>query len=112
MLRCQYNYLLAQRFNWYEQNRYPVDKCPLIYHLPKLKEQPNYYNQKASLVQLKIDRPWYKKIHSQVLQEVSKTHPERGVCGVCHTNHIVGFLAPNNYVSSKSGCSRSDLSSS
>ncbi|WP_066380397.1 MULTISPECIES: RNA-guided endonuclease TnpB family protein [unclassified Anabaena] len=72
MLRCQYNYLLAQRFDWYEQNRCPIDRCPLICHLPELKEQPNYYKQKASLVQLKIDRPWYKEIHSQVLQEVPK----------------------------------------
>ncbi|WP_442948996.1 RNA-guided endonuclease InsQ/TnpB family protein, partial [Nostoc sp.] len=29
-------------------------------------------HQKASLRQLKIDRPWYKDIHSQVLQEVPK----------------------------------------
>ncbi|MBW4612553.1 MAG: helix-turn-helix domain-containing protein [Desmonostoc vinosum HA7617-LM4] len=72
MLRCQYNYLLAERFDWYEQNRCSVDRCPLICHLPELKEQPNYYNQKASLVQLKIDRPWYKDVHSQVLQEVPK----------------------------------------
>jgi len=72
MLRCQYNYLLAQRFDWYEMNRCPIDRCPLICHIPYLKEQPNYYNQKASLVQLKIDRPWYKDIHSQVLQEVPK----------------------------------------
>jgi putative transposase len=72
MLRCQYNYLLAQRFDWYDFNRCPIDKCPLICHLPELKEQPNYYNQKASLVQLKVDRPWYKDIHSQVLQEVPK----------------------------------------
>ncbi|MFK0733215.1 MAG: RNA-guided endonuclease InsQ/TnpB family protein [Gloeotrichia echinulata GP01] len=72
MLRCQYNYLLAQRFDWYEMNRCPIDRCPLICHLPELKEQPLYYNQKASLVQLKVDRPWYKEIHSQVLQEVPK----------------------------------------
>jgi putative transposase len=72
MLRYQYNYLLAQRFDWYEQNRCPRDRCPLICYLPELKEQPNYYSQKASLVQLKIDRPWYKEIHSQVLQEVPK----------------------------------------
>ncbi|AFZ22863.1 transposase, IS605 OrfB family, central region [Cylindrospermum stagnale PCC 7417] len=71
-LRCQYNYLLAQRFDWYEMNRSPIDRCPLICHLPELTEQPNYYNQKASLVQLKLDRPWYKDIHSQVLQEVPK----------------------------------------
>jgi putative transposase len=53
-------------------NRCPIDRCPLICHLSELKEQPNYYNQKASLVQLKVDRPWYKNIHSQVLQEVPK----------------------------------------
>jgi putative transposase len=72
MLRHQYNYLLAQRFDWYEQNRCPIDRCPLICYLPELKEQPNYYSQKASLVQLKINRPWYRSIHSQVLQEVPK----------------------------------------
>jgi putative transposase len=72
MLRYQYNYFLAQRFDWFEMNRCPRDRCPLICDLPELKEQPNYYNQKASLVQLKIDRPWYKDIHSQVLQEVPK----------------------------------------
>ena len=72
-LRYQYNYLLAQRFNWYEQNRSPINRCSLVVcHLPELKEQPNYYSQKASLTQLKKDRPWYKEIHSQVLQEVSK----------------------------------------
>lgn len=72
MLRCQYNYLLAQRFEWYEQNRCSLDRCPLICHLPDLKDKPNYYTQKASLTQLKKDRPWYKNIHSQVLQEVPK----------------------------------------
>ena len=46
--------------------------CPLTCHLPELAEQPNYYNQKASLTQLKKERPWYKDIHSQVLQEVPK----------------------------------------
>jgi putative transposase len=72
MLSFQYNYLLAQRFDWYEQNRCPVDRCPLICHIPELKDKPNYYSQKATLVQLKVDRPWYKEIHSQVLQEVPK----------------------------------------
>jgi putative transposase len=68
MLRSQYNYLLVQRFDWYEMNRCSIDRCPLICYIPELKEQPNYYNQKASLTQLKIDRPWDKEIHSQVLQ--------------------------------------------
>ena len=73
MLRYQYNYLLAQRFNWYEQNRSPIDRCSIfVCHLPELKDKPNYYSQKASLTQLKKDRPWYRDIHSQVLQEVPK----------------------------------------
>ena len=72
MLRCQYNYQLAQRFNWYEHNRCSIDRCPLICHLPELKEKPNRFSQQASLKQLKVDRPWYKAIHSQVLQEVPK----------------------------------------
>ncbi len=71
-LRYQYNYLLAQRFDWYETNRCSIDTCPLVCHLPELREEPNYYSQKASLTQLKKDRPWYKVIHSQVLQEVPK----------------------------------------
>ena len=72
MLRYQYNYLLAQRFNWYEQNRCSIDRCSLVCHLPELKDQPNYYNQKASLTQLKKDRSWYKDIHSGVLQGMTK----------------------------------------
>lgn len=72
LLRYQYNYQLAQRFNWYEQNRCSIDRCPLICHLPELKEKPNRLSQQATLKQLKIDRPWYKNIHSQVLQEVPK----------------------------------------
>lgn len=72
MLRCQYNYLLAQRFDWWEQNRCPVNACPLICYLPELKDKPTRFSQQASLTQLKIDRPWYKQIHSQVLQEVPK----------------------------------------
>ncbi|MGB3533727.1 MAG: transposase [Microcoleaceae cyanobacterium] len=72
MLRYQYNFQLSQRFNWYEQNRCSIDRCPLICYLPELKDKPELASQEKSLVQLKKDRPWYKKIHSQVLQEVSK----------------------------------------
>ena len=72
MLRCQYNYQLGQRFDWYEHNRCSIDRCPLICHLPELKDKPTKSTQEKSLVQLKKNRPWYKNIHSQVLQEVSK----------------------------------------
>ena len=72
MLRCQYNYLLGQRFNWWETHRTAVNSCPLICHLPELADRPTYYSQKQSLTQLKKDRPWYKDIQSQVLQDCAK----------------------------------------
>ena len=72
MLRYQYNYQLAQRFDWYERNRCSIDRCPLVCHLRELKDRPNKASQEKSLVQLKKERPWYKEIHSQVLQEVPK----------------------------------------
>jgi putative transposase len=71
MLRHQYNWMLAERFDWWEQNRNPVNACPLVCQLPELKDQPDYYSQKRSLVPLKQDRPWYKEIHSQVLQDMA-----------------------------------------
>ncbi|MEM6751637.1 MAG: transposase [Cyanobacteria bacterium P01_C01_bin.38] len=72
LLRYQYNYQLAQRFDWYEKNRCSINRCPLVCHLPELKDKPNRFSQQASLKQLKKERPWYKAIHSQVLQEVPK----------------------------------------
>ncbi|MGD1910035.1 MAG: RNA-guided endonuclease InsQ/TnpB family protein, partial [Rivularia sp. (in: cyanobacteria)] len=72
MLRHQYNFMLAQRFDWYERNRCSIDRCPLVCYLPELSEKPNRYSQQASLKELKNERPWYKNIHSQVLQEVPK----------------------------------------
>ncbi|MGK7874703.1 MAG: RNA-guided endonuclease InsQ/TnpB family protein [Xenococcaceae cyanobacterium] len=72
MLRYQYNWLLGERFSWWEQNRTPVNACPLVCHLPSLKDKPDYYSQKKSLVTLKKERIWYKEVHSQVLQEMVK----------------------------------------
>jgi putative transposase len=72
MLRLQYNWMLAERFQWWEENRSSVNACPLVCHLPELKDQPDYYSQKRSLVPLKQDRSWYKDIHSQVLQDMVK----------------------------------------
>ncbi len=70
MLRHQYNFLLADRFDWWQSNRCDINACPLICHLPKLRDNPDYYGQKRSLVPLKVSRPWYKEIHSQVLQDL------------------------------------------
>lgn len=70
MCRAEYNYLLAERFDWWERNRNDVNSCPIsICHLPELKDNPNYYSQKRALVTLKRERPWYKDVHSQVLQD-------------------------------------------
>ncbi|NEO69443.1 transposase [Moorena sp. SIO3H5] len=72
MLRHQYNYLLADRFNWYEQNRCSINSCPLVCYLPELRNNPDYFSQKRTLPQLKKDRPWYGEIHAHVLQDCVK----------------------------------------
>ena len=72
MLRHQYNYLLADRFGWYEQNRCSSNACPLICHLPELRDKPDYFSQKRTLPQLKKDRPWYAEMHAHVLQDCVK----------------------------------------
>ena len=72
MLRHCYNWMLADRFDWYEQNRVSVNACPLVCYLPSLREQPEYYGQKRSLVQLKQDRPWFKDVYADVLQDCVK----------------------------------------
>ncbi|NEO77001.1 transposase [Moorena sp. SIO4G3] len=89
MLRHQYNYLLADRFNWYEQNCCPVNYCPLVCHLPELRDKPEYFSQKKSLPDLKKDRPWYGEIHSQVLQDCVKRVDlsfKRFIKGDCNGN--------------------------
>lgn len=70
LARRQYNYRLAERFNWYEQNRCDIDACPLICHLPELKERPDFYSQKRNLVTSKKLFPEYKELPSHSLQDV------------------------------------------
>jgi len=72
MLRHLYNWLLADRFDWWEMNPCPVNACPLVASIAEPREQPNYYSQKRSLVPLKAERPWYKDVYSQVLQDMVK----------------------------------------
>lgn len=72
MLCAQYNFLLADRFDWYERNRSPIDACPLVCHIPELRDNPDYYSQKKTLPQLKKTHPWYGEIYSQVLQDIVK----------------------------------------
>jgi len=70
LLRKQYNYRLAERFNGWEQNRCDSHACPLtVCHLPELKDKPDFYSQKRDLVNTKALFPEYQAIHSQVLQD-------------------------------------------
>lgn len=72
MCCAQYNYLLADRFNWYEQNCCPVNACLLVCHLPELRDNPEYFGQKRTLPKLKETHPHYKDVYSDVLQDVVK----------------------------------------
>ncbi|MGK7893426.1 MAG: RNA-guided endonuclease InsQ/TnpB family protein [Xenococcus sp. (in: cyanobacteria)] len=78
--RYWYNKQLGERFQWWERNRNYTDRCPLICHLPQLKEKPEFYNQKRQLPIIKKDLvkvDWsgelldFTSVPSQTLQEVS-----------------------------------------
>ena len=77
--RYWYNTQLGERFDWWEQNRSYIDSCPLVCHLPELKEQPEFYSQKRQLPLIKKDLvlvSWsgelldFNSVPSQTLQEV------------------------------------------
>ncbi|MEH1861253.1 MAG: transposase [Nostoc sp.] len=71
LCRRQYNYRLAERFNWWEQNRCDINRCSLeVCHLPQLKDRPDYYSQKRDLTNTKALFPEYKDIPSHTLQDV------------------------------------------
>ncbi len=79
--RYWYNRQLGERFDWWEHNRSYVDRCLLVCHLPDLKDQPNYYNQKKQLPIIKkelVKVSWsgesldMSSVPSQTLQEVGK----------------------------------------
>lgn len=80
---CQYwyNRQLRDRFDWWEMNRSPVDACPLICHLPELREKPNFYSQKKYLPELKkeaVTVQWsgekldFSRVPANTLQSVCK----------------------------------------
>jgi putative transposase len=71
LCRRQYNYRLAERFNWWEQNRCDIDRCSLeVCHLPQLKDKPSYYSQKRDLTSTKTLFSDYKELPSHTLQDV------------------------------------------
>lgn len=80
---CQYwyNRQLGDRFDWWEHNRAPIDACPLVTHLPQLRDKPNYYNQKKQLPEIKKESfvvQWsgqkldFSRVPANTLQEVCK----------------------------------------
>ena len=80
---CQYwyNRQLGDRFDWWEMNRSAVNTCPLISHLPELRDKPSYYSQKKYLPGLKkepVTVEWSGKkldlsrVPANTLQEVCK----------------------------------------
>ncbi len=70
LLRMQYNYRLAERLNWYESTRCPINFCSLVScSIAEIVEQPDYYWQKRDLLNTKKLFPDYGEIHSQVLQD-------------------------------------------
>ena len=79
LLRHEYNWLLAERFNWWKFNRNDVILAPADFSVgycsimpTELKDNPDWHSQSATLPQLKKERPWYKQIYSQVLQDCVK----------------------------------------
>lgn len=79
--RYWYNRQLGERFDWWERNCTYTDRCPLICHLPELKDKPEFYGQKKQLPVIKQDLVsvlWsgelldFNCVPSQTLQEVSK----------------------------------------
>lgn len=79
--RYWYNRQLGERFDWWERNRTYTDRCPLICHLPELKNNPEFYGQKKQLPVIKQDLVsvgWsgelldFASVPSQTLQEVCK----------------------------------------
>ncbi len=71
LCRRQYNYRLAERFNWWEQNRCDVNRCSIIScGIAPLKNKPDYYSQKRDLTNSKALFPEYKELPSHTLQDV------------------------------------------
>ncbi|NEP52160.1 MAG: transposase [Moorea sp. SIO3C2] len=77
--RYWYNRMLGERFEWWEQNRCPINVCPLICQLPRLKDPPNFYSQKKQLPAIKKDLVKiacsgelldFSEVYSTVLQDV------------------------------------------
>lgn len=71
LCRRQYNYRLAERFNWWEQNRCDIDRCSIIScGIAPLKDKPNRWSQQKDLANTKSLFNDYKELPSHTLQDV------------------------------------------
>ncbi|MFP5275452.1 RNA-guided endonuclease InsQ/TnpB family protein [Coleofasciculus sp.] len=72
--RRVYNYALAERKDWVNSRKSPVNACSIKheYIIPADKEAPNYNSQAVALTQAKKNIPALKQVHSQVLQQTLK----------------------------------------
>jgi putative transposase len=79
--RYWYNRQLGDRFDWWEMNRTYLNSCPLVSSISEVREQPNYFTQKATLPGLKkslVKVDWsgeeldLKRVDSTILQNVCK----------------------------------------
>ncbi|MGB3652235.1 MAG: transposase [Rivularia sp. (in: cyanobacteria)] len=53
--RYWYNWQLGDRFNWWEENRSPINSCRLTCSLPELRNNPSRFSQQAILPTIKKD---------------------------------------------------------
>jgi putative transposase len=72
--RKVYNYALAERKDWVNSRKSPINCCSIKheYIIPADVPAPNYSSQCENLTQAKKNIPVLKQVHSQVLQQTLK----------------------------------------
>ena len=71
MSRWQWNRCLGERLDWLRRTRNPVDRCSLVTEpIGAIPSKVNYYTQQASLPLLKKEKPEYKQLYAECLQDV------------------------------------------
>lgn len=72
--RRVYNYALAERKDWINSRKCPVNACSIRqeYIIPAETPYPDYYRQQNALTKAKEEIPELKAVHSQVLQDALK----------------------------------------
>ena len=70
-----YNFAIAERKDWLNSRKSPVNACSIKveYIIPADAPYPNYYHQAKQLTKAKEHFPRLKTVNAQVLQQVLKT---------------------------------------